>query len=119
MCTLKVTMGASNAPRGLWKLRSMLRLRFLHEQALVRTGTYNQLKMKQSKYLASLVLCCELGPKEADRDMPKSEMFDRLLVKLLPWYLTQELEALQGEDTSRRNRGRRKLAAAVGTSSSV
>ena len=113
VCTFKVSMRESNAPRDLWKTQAMLRLRFLHEQSLVRVGTYNQLNLKQAKYLAALILCCELGSAEADRDMPVSDMFERLVTALLPGYLTLGTELPESEDTLKSKKRRHKLALAV------
>lgn len=65
----------------------MLRMRFLHEKALVRIGTYSSnslLSQKQALRLAALALCECLGADKADMERPDTDGFARLLLGLLP-----------------------------------
>ena len=113
VCTLRICMKSSNAPRGLWKSKSMLRLRYLHERALVRTGAYKQLRMKEAKYLAALILCCEYGPMDSNIDIPLPEVFQKFLVTLLPGYLTMGFETFSHEDNKKTRKARAKLSEAI------
>ena len=102
ICTFRVCMDPSNAPRGLWKSSPMLRMRFLHEKALVRIGTYSSnslLSQKQAIRLAALALCEGLGADKSGIARPNTDAFDRLLLGLLPITYTKGCDQPTGPGT--------------------
>ena len=80
----------------------MLRMRFLHEKALVRIGTYSSnslLSQKQAIRLAALALCEGLGANKSGIARPNTDAFDRLLLGLLPITHTKGCDQPTGPGT--------------------